>query len=246
MHALQRKIQGIIFVVILIHYSGLSTRAVAQDNTASTRLMEPFHSSMLVSAADTVDTVKKPSKAKAFMLSLLVPGTGEWYAGSNGMAKIFFGTEVALWTTFASFRIYGGWIRDDYQSFAAAHAGVDPSDKDHAYFVAVENYMNIQAYNQAKLQQRDLSAMYPEDENYSWDWDSDSSRESFEKMRVKSDKAFSRSMIVVGAIVINHVISGIDAVRVANSKGKKTSPPVHVAVAGLPEGGAVISVWKVF
>ena len=246
MHELQRKFHIFIFMTILF-VSSISDRVLfAQNARTSAGLSGPFNRSMLVSAEDTVRITKKPSKANALMLSLVLPGAGEWYAGSSKMARIFFGTEVALWATFGSFRVYGNWIRNDYQSFAAAHAGVDPSDKDHAYFVAVENYMNIQDYNQAKLQQRDLSAMYPENEEYSWQWDSDNSRASFEKMRVKSDKAFSRSMIVVGAIVVNHIISGIDAVRAANSKGKRTSPTVRVAVAGLPEGGAVVSVWKVF
>jgi len=182
-------------------------------------------------------TIRKgPSKGKAFFFSLALPGMGQLYTGNLKSAKIFWGTEALLWITYGSFRAYGSQKRSDYKAFAAAHAGVNTSGKDHDYFVAVENYMSIRDYNNAKLQQRNVDAMYPENSIYFWQWDKEESRETFESLRVSSDRAFDRAVIVVGCVVINHIISAIDGLREARIKSGESM----VGVAGLPEGGGVV------
>jgi hypothetical protein len=181
-----------------------------------------------------------PSKSKAFLLSLALPGAGEYYAGSKKMARIFLGAEILLWATYFTFRAYGNQKKDDYQSYAVAHAGVDPSGKDHAYFVNIENYDNIRDYNEAKLRQRDVGAVYPETAEYAWDWDSEASRQRFERLRYSSDAAYTRALFVIGGVILNHVISGIDAARLARKSGG-SADRIQVGVAGVPEGGVVFS-----
>ena len=187
-----------------------------------------------------------PSKAKAFFLSFLLPGAGEYYAGSKKMAKIFLGTETLLWSTYISFRMYGNWKKNDYELFAVSHAGIQTSGKDHKYYVAMENYNSLREYNEAKLRQRNLADLYPEDKQHNWQWDNKDSRNKFGALRVSSDRAFNRSLFVIGGIFINHLISGIDALRLARKEEKRHNQDIQVGVAGLPEGGMVVGVWKVF
>lgn len=187
-----------------------------------------------------------PSKAKAFLLSFILPGAGEYYAGSNRMARIFLGTEVFLWTTYFSLRTYGNWKKDDYKLFAVSHAGVDLTGKDDKYFVNIENYDNITDYNEAKLRQRNVDALYQEDGTWNWQWDSKRSRLEYEKLRISSDKAYSRSLFVIGGILVNHLVSGIDAIRIARKKQKLNEKRVRFGVIGLPERGVMITMWKCF
>jgi hypothetical protein len=162
------------------------------------------------------------------------------------MGQIFLGSEGLLWATFFAFRAYGHWKEVDYQRYAVAHAGITREGKDYDYYVAIENYTDIRSYNEAKLQQRAVEDMYPEDEFYSWEWDSEASREDYERMRVASDRAYRRSIFVVGGIVINHIISGIDAIRLAR-KGKAAEVSSTQWGAGsLPEGGIVLCMVKRF
>lgn len=189
---------------------------------------------------------RTPSMGKAFLLSFVLPGAGEYYAGSKRMGKIFFGIEALLWATFAGFRTYGDWKKNDYIQFAAAHAGVDGTGKDHTYYVAVENYDNIRDYNDAKLRQRNVKEMYPENKAYSWQWDGESSRKTFEKLRIASDNAYSRSLFVIGGIVLNHIVSGIDALRAAKKDREVGENRLRVSFVGLPEGGASIILWTCF
>jgi hypothetical protein len=189
----------------------------------------------------------RPSRVKAFFLSLAVPGAGEYYAGSKKAARVFFGTECALWAVYGGFKSYGRSWEHDYRLYAAAHAGVvNPAGKDHDYYSNIENYMNLVDYNDAKLQQRDLRALYPEGSGYDWNWDGDESRRRFERMRIRSDRALRNSTFVIGGIALNHLISGIDAIRVTHKNTPSGGEGVKVGVAGFPEGGGMVWIVKRF
>jgi hypothetical protein len=207
-----------------------------------------FRTALIPSANESTvsEQPATPSKAKAFFLSFLLPGAGEYYAGSKKMAKIFLGTETLLWSTYFSFRIYGNWKKSDYELYAVSHAGIQPAGKDHKYYVAMENYNSLREYNEAKLRQRNLADLYPEDEQHNWQWDNKDSRRKFGTLRVASDRAYNRSLFVIGGVLINHLISGIDALRLAKKEESRHNQDIQVGVAGLPEGGMVLSVWKVF
>jgi hypothetical protein len=106
--------------------------------------------------------------------------------------------------------------------------------------------MNLVAYNDAKLQQRRVDLMYPEHAGFDWQWDNESSRKRYKQMRIKSDRAYRNSLFVVGGIVLNHLVSGIDAIRAARKRSSSAEKDVHVGFAGLPEGGGVVFLLKRF
>jgi hypothetical protein len=242
------------FLVILLFVQGGtlfgldgSERSENENQTADPPPV--FSRTVLIPSANESAVSERPappSKAKAFFLSFLLPGAGEYYAGSKKMAKFFLGTEVLLWSAYVSFRMYGNWKKSDYELFAVSHAGIQPAGKNYDYYVAMENYNSLREYNEAKLRQRNLADLYPEDEQHDWQWDSKDSRRKFGTLRVASDRAYNRSLFVIGGIFINHLISGIDALRLARKEEKKYNRDLRVGVAGLPEGGMVLSLWKVF
>ena len=156
------------------------------------------------------------SRGKALMLSLLLPGLGEHYAGAASKAKIFFGTEISLWLGYAGFMTWSDWRHDEMESFAARHAGVNPADKNDTYFANIGNFDTIQQYNEAKLRQRNLNDYYRDLDKWHWQWDSADNRERFDQLRISSDKARNRGTFVLGAILVNHLISAIDAVWSVN------------------------------
>jgi hypothetical protein len=195
------------------------------------------------SIGNTADAPLNSFRARAFFLSLVLPGAGEYYAGSKKAAWLFLGTEMALWCGYGAFRTYGDWKKDDYRLFAAVHAGVDLSGKGHAYFVDMENYSTLLDYNDAQLQKRYPQGMVPEDKAHFWSWDSDASQMHFKSLRLSSDRAYSRSLIVVGAIVVNHIVSGIDAVRAAKKKEKLY---LHIGIREFGKNGIGITLVKRF
>jgi len=224
--------------------TGLGSNGVGENDLSKRK---EFNKSVLLPADVNKQKMnaESPSRGKAFLLSFLIPGLGEYYAGSEKMAKIFLGTEIALWTTYAGLRVYGSWREKDYKNFAITHAHINPKGKEHDYFVNIEHFDDIETYNQTKLKQRDVDALYPENEEYTWKWDSKKNRLKYEQIRMSSDRSFSNSVLIIGVVVLNHIVSGIDAMRIAIKADKKPSD-LKAGFIPVPEGGMLFSVVKRF
>lgn len=81
------------------------------------------------------------SPGKAFALSVLVPGLGQYYYGSRVKPWLFFGAEVTAWVLYfkwdgdyndltTQFETYqrAHWSRDDYRTYLEAAYGVSEDD----------------------------------------------------------------------------------------------------------------------
>ncbi len=167
-------------------------------------------------APQTTAALAEKSRGKALMLSFLLPGLGEQYAGAGSKARLFFGTEISLWLGYAGFITWSEWRHDEMESYAARHAGVNPADKSDTYYANIGNFDTIHQYNEAKLRQRNLNDYYRDVDKWHWQWDSAANRARFDQLRISSDKARNRSTFVLGAILANHLISAIDAVWSVN------------------------------
>jgi hypothetical protein len=169
---------------------------------------------------------KAAAKAKsltlggAFMRSLVIPGWGQRRAGAKTSARNFFVAEILLWSGFASLEIYGGWLRNDYKLFAAAHAGAQISGKDTQFFVDMGNFSSVEEFNQNSLRARDLESLYDPATHF-WRWDTDANQQKFFNLRKRSDKAFARAELVAAGVIANHIVSGIHAAWVAYKKSSQ-------------------------
>lgn len=64
-----------------------------------------------------IAAVAPKSPTKAFLLSALLPGMGEFYAGSN-RGYLFLGIEAASWITYASYKASGNDKEDELYAYA--------------------------------------------------------------------------------------------------------------------------------
>jgi hypothetical protein len=187
---------------------------------------------------------------RSVVYSLVLPGMGELYAGGFDNGKYFLMAESGLWLTFASFELYGNWLQNDARRFAAAHASASIDGKDDQFFVNVSNFSSVYDYNEKKLRDRNIADIYDPNGSYFWQWDNDQSRLRFRDLRVKSDNVFNNVRFVVGAIIVNHIASAINAARVAISKNKELADGWQVQPGLLgsyfhPEG-VVLTLRKTF
>lgn len=83
---------------------------------------------LLVPSGTFAQPEAKSPKLAAF-LSILVPGTGELYAGGHKSSRFFLFTEGAFWAGWGSFKLLSRSRRSTFQSYAAAHAGVQAEGK---------------------------------------------------------------------------------------------------------------------
>src|SRR3990172_4434817 len=116
---------------------------------------------------------ERKSPARALVLSLLLPGAGQYYTESKTKAGIFVGAEVSLWAGFFAFRSVGSWKKTDYQNYAVARAGINPDGKDDDFYERLVFYDNRDEYNQlTRLFNGPQAPVYPESDF--WDWEGDS------------------------------------------------------------------------
>jgi hypothetical protein len=150
----------------------------------------------------------------AVLLSLALPGAGEWYAGSFSTGKYFMMADGAMWLTYATFEYRGDWLREDSRSHAMQHARANFTGKDGQFAVNVGDYDGVDAYNQAKLRNRQFDQLYTES-HQSWRWDSEAHRRSYRDMRIRSERMYQNAKFVVAGLVINRLVSAFSAGRAA-------------------------------
>jgi hypothetical protein len=150
----------------------------------------------------------KKSVLLAVVASLLVPGMGELYAGSFETGKYFMIAEGGLWLTYSGFRMHSNWLLQDAQTFARQHADANFSNKDDKYSVNIGNFNTTTEYNDAKNRNREYDLIYqPTLTEYQWNWDTDANRIRFKDMRIHSGEVKNNSKFIIGAIVVNHILS---------------------------------------
>jgi len=158
------------------------------------------------------------------LLSLLLPGAGELYANNTTGSRIFFGLEGSIWTGFFAFRTYGSWKKTDYKGYAALHAGVNLDSKTDDYFENITYYDTRDQYNQfARLYHGADATIYPENDFWNWNWDSQDSKGRFRDLRNQSKTAYRRALFMVGLAAVNRIVSVLDAARSVKKFNRKLS-----------------------
>jgi len=207
----------------------------------------PFGS---LSKSETEQSVKRPSKWTAAGLSLLVPGLGQYYLGKNNSAALFMGVEGTIWATYAGFQIYGGWRKREYQNWSALYAGVDTDEKDEQFYQDVLNYSSRDNYNYWNhLIYRDTTPLYPESDEYYWNWQSQDKWDVYADIWESSETAYRNSRTVLGVALINRVISIVDVFRTdlsqlesVNGVGEGVSVMPRAIMRTSPDGEVAVGV----
>jgi hypothetical protein len=168
---------------------------------------------------------EKKSAGLGIIYSLLLPGMGELYADSYSSGKYFTIADGILWGTLIGFSAYSSWQESNYMSYAAARAGVNNNNKDDNYYSIIGDYSSIYAYNNEKALERNFDQMYNEQQYY-WEWNSTEERRTYRDMWTSSEQASNNIRFVVGGLILNRVISAINAVRLISSYNKRLEEEV--------------------
>ena len=168
-----------------------------------------------------------PSRGKALLLSLALPGAGQLSLGSKGRATGFFIVEGAIWTHFAWYTVAGNLRKDDYIEQAQLNAGVGIDSEDDEYWRLVgqferSNGSGPEAYEEEL--RREARDVYPGDPaaqdawvaerlptgDRAWTWTDEELRQSYRDTRERSRRAFDRAKYSFAAAILNRIVSVID------------------------------------
>ncbi len=232
------KIAVILFLALIILPAGVYSQYKSDPNfrlksydkkiiQLSNTVTTPQEDKNNLCFLDSVTENKQSSKVKgskkspglAFIYGLLLPGMGHVYANNFNTGKYFMISEATLWLTYALFTVYGNWLLDDAYSYATTHAGVTVGSKqrDDKFFIDIANYENVDEYNNEKLRFGEYEKLYYPELGYGFYWNSTEERRQYRADKIGGDRTLNDRLFVTGAVLINHLISGISAVFAANS-----------------------------
>jgi len=159
--------------------------------------------------------------------SLVFPGWGEYSLDNQIRGRIFVLSETVLLLAILGSYSVAQRQETEYKAYAAEHAGISPIGKDRQFWVDIGNYSSLLAFNDEHLRWRDFNALYEDNDTWAWAWDYGNNRERFENMRIASDNWRLRGSFLIGSVVLNHIVSAIDALylsKISNIQETVVSP----------------------
>ena len=159
--------------------------------------------------------------------SLVFPGWGEYSLDNQNRGRFFVLSETVLLLAILGSYSVSQRQETEFRAYAAEHAGIIPVGKDRQFWVDIGNYSSLLAFNEEHLRWRDFNALYEDNDTWAWAWDSGNNRERFENMRIASDSWRLRGSFLIGGVVLNHIVSAIDALylsKISNIKETVVSP----------------------
>ncbi len=220
------------------------------DFEHSQKIMNLSHSPYLALGGDSlrekesvdVYAFKSKSLKRAFVYSLIIPGSGEFYANSRIKAVAFFGLDVALWGLYFNYHNKGKDKEKEYIKYADAHWDKNNywtwlfntygilSDTQ-SYWDPVEKELKYLSHHLPDSKTQQYYEMIGKYEQFGGGWDdfTDSSsvhRSSYVDMRHVSNDWLKKAKNSASISIANHILSAFDAalsVKKYNKKGERFS-----------------------
>ncbi len=156
---------------------------------------------------------KSVSALKAGLFSAVLPGLGEYYVGDKNKARYYFSVEAVSWLGYIAFKTYSNMKKDDLINFAASNAGASLEGKNDNFLDMVGFYVSIDDYNSfGRVFDTDRPYFEDNTQNH-WRWQSFSDQSAYRSLKNRSREAKRKSEFMIGLIVLNRIVSVIDAIR---------------------------------
>ena len=177
------------------------------------------------------ESMKSPNRA--FLSSLVVPGSGQLYVGAK-RGYLYLAADIALLVGYFITRSDAENSRDEYRDLVREHVVFDGPGtfetwdpiEDFEHATLFDNWHNVYTENNGE----------PLDRTGKWYWDDrrafkdegrkgddDSpNREEALRLRYEANDKFEFARTLLGGVILNHAISAIEARIVAKQQNKRT------------------------
>ena len=169
--------------------------------------------------------------------SLMIPGWGEYSLNEQKRGNFFVFTESLLWIGMGGSFLGSNLEKNTYEAIAMEHGGISSGDKPRQFWIDIGNYDSREDFIAEHLRWRDFDAIETyEDPEWDWNWVSKSDKKYFESKRVRSDRLLLMGKFFIGGIVLNHIISGIDALYLSRKNSENGIQFSIFPIHSLPDG----------
>lgn len=165
----------------------------------------------------------------AFMLSCVLPGWGEIYAGETTRGRWFMASEAAIWAGYGTFRVQEGLRIDDFEEFAEVFAGANDG-ANAGYLSDMGDYIRSEgdnSYNQSV--RREARSLFPNDleaqaaylaangyyGDLAWDWGDKDRFYEYRELRLAASRSDRNAFFMTGLALLNRALSAIDSAWMA-------------------------------
>ena len=93
--------------------------------------------------------------------------------------------------------------------------------KNDQFWIDIGKFDTIFEYNEERIRERDIDALYSEDRFWFWSWDNTENRFFYDSKRIETREIEQNQLYFFAAIALNHLVSAINALRLANSYNRK-------------------------
>ena len=198
--------------------------------------IKPILISLILFSGFSHSQEKSKKTLNPVIQSALIPGWGQKSLQYHDRSRLFTYVETGLLISILGSTTYANILKKNYIAFAVEHAAISSAGKNHKYWVDIGNFKTIEDYNDEHLRNREMDDIYDANLRWSWDWDEDSNRNAFEQKRILSDQMKQVATFGAGAIVLNHIVSAIDALylkRIGSEKELTVQPWVPSEMVGV-------------
>jgi len=189
--------------------------------------IKPILISLILFSGFSLGQEKPKKNLNPVLQSALLPGWGQKSLNYSDRSRVFTYVESGLVLSIIGSTTYANILKKNYIAYAVAHAAVSSSGKGHEYWVDIGNFATIEDYNDEHLRNREMDDIYEVSPQWGWVWDTDSHRDFFEQKRILSDQMKQVASFGVGAMILNHMVSAIDALylkRIGREKALSVLP----------------------
>jgi len=177
-----------------------------------------------------------PSPAKAFGLSILMPGLGHHHATGGSWSRsgfIYAATDLSMWISLLGSSWHRNQLISSFETLASRSAGAQIEGKDRTFFLNLASFESSDVYLDTMLRNRAWDRIdYVDDPSFLWSWESTESYNEFRSLRNRSETLKRRRSILIAGLVANRLLSGVISARKASKYSR-----VSVSAAFVPPVG---------
>jgi len=191
---------------------------------------------------------------KAMLMSAVIPGSGELYAGSLTRGVFFITVDAVL--LFSARRMHSDVQRLDssFRQFAYSKAGI-PLNQSYNYYELLHKWYSSDLFNQdIELYFRNLGMVRYNNPNYyndlisqysipvedSWQWETKRDWSKYKEIRRNKNKQLMNKNLAIGAAIANRVISVLDSVFLVRNVNRQEKLSMNMS-PDFENNGAVLS-----